>query len=82
MPTTTHDDWKKESLAALKALRDEIRLDLHLAGMDAKDEWKRLEPKLHEAERLAEDIGSVSRKAVEEIVDRVREFRRSLQARA
>ena len=35
-------DWMKESLGRLKTLRDEIRVDIHLAGMEARDKWKRL----------------------------------------
>jgi len=38
----------------LTSLRDEIRVQLHLAGMDAKDEWARLEAKLHTLEEQVE----------------------------
>ncbi len=34
-----------KSLESLQTLRDEIRVRLHLAGMDAKDAWDKLEPK-------------------------------------
>jgi hypothetical protein len=34
----------KQSLALLKTLRDEIRVELHLAGMDARDRWKGADP--------------------------------------
>lgn len=38
----------------LHRLADEIRVRIHLAGMDAKDAWQKLEPKLREFERKAE----------------------------
>ena len=34
----------RHNLSLLRTLRDEIRLDLHLAGMEAHEEWTRLEP--------------------------------------
>jgi hypothetical protein len=37
-------------LADLEQMRDEIRVKLHLAGMDAKDSWRDLEPKLDKLE--------------------------------
>jgi len=35
-------------------MADEIRVKIHLAAMDAKDTWYKLEPKLHEFEHKAE----------------------------
>jgi hypothetical protein len=72
-------DWMHESLGKLKTLRDEIRVDLHLAGMDAKDKWKEMEPKFREAEKLVDDVSEVSRKAMEEMVERFRAFRESVR---
>ncbi|MDC0678579.1 MULTISPECIES: hypothetical protein [Sorangium] len=67
-----------KSLSSLQTLRDEIRVRLHLAGMDAKDAWDKLEPKLLDAEKLAEDVSEASRNALREIVEKVKEFRSSL----
>lgn len=39
----------------LRRMADEIRVRIHLAGMEAKDTWAKLEPKLHEFERKAEN---------------------------
>ncbi len=58
--------------------RDEIRVRLHLAQADAKDEWERLEHTWNqvrakmaavgrEAGRTAEDVGAALRLAVEEL---------------
>ena len=35
----------------LRQTADEIKLKLHLAGMDAKDAWEEIEPKLADFER-------------------------------
>ncbi len=72
-------DWMQQNLGKLATLRDEIRVDLHLAGMDAKDKWKEMEPKLRDAEKLVEEVTEVSRKAMEEMVERFRTFRESLR---
>ncbi len=64
------------SLDTLTSLRDEIRLQLHLAGMDAKKTWNDvLEPQVEEANKLAEDATAISQKAIEDIVDRFKSFR-------
>ena len=48
----------------LHRLADEIRVRIHLAGMDAKDAWHKLEPKLREFERKA---GAATEKVGEEV---------------
>jgi len=72
-------DWMKENLDRLQTLRDEIRVDVHLAGMDARDRWKELEPMVRDAEKLAEDVTDVSRRAMEELVEKFRHFRESVR---
>ena len=41
----------------LHRLADEIRVRLHLAGMEAKDAWAKLEPRLSAFQRRAEQAG-------------------------
>ncbi|KYF59771.1 hypothetical protein WMF18_30865 [Sorangium sp. So ce315] len=67
-----------KSLESLQTLRDEIRVRLHLAGMEAKDAWGKLEPTLLDAEKLAEDVSETSRNALRDILEKVKEFRASL----
>ncbi|WP_437721957.1 hypothetical protein [Sorangium sp. So ce861] len=67
-----------KSLESLQTLRDEIRVRLHLAGMEAKDAWNKLEPTLLDAEKLAEDVSETSRNALRDILEKVKEFRSSL----
>lgn len=55
-----NDDVRKQfdhDLAELKKMRDEIRVKLHLAGMEVKERWKQLEPRLEEIERRVEAGG-------------------------
>lgn len=56
------DDNKNESVdfGHLAQLRDEIRVRLHLAQMDAKEKWQDLEMKLANLEqKVTADGGSV-----------------------
>lgn len=45
-------------LEELQRLRDEIRLKIHLAGMDAKSTWKELEPRVDKLERSIHEEGT------------------------
>lgn len=78
----TTDDLKQnlsDTLATLKTMRDEIRLDLHLAGADLRARFeKEMEPKLKDAERLAREATDKSRQALGEIVAGFKEFRQTL----
>ena len=74
MNDTERKQNMNDGLQRLKTLRDEIRLEIHLAGMEAKERWKELEPKVHDAERLAGE-------AIDELVVRVRALRDTLTDR-
>lgn len=49
----------ERDLAELARLRDEIRVKVHLAGLDAKSAWKGLEPRLDQLERDIREEGTV-----------------------
>ena len=75
-------DMKQElekGVAVLRTLRDEIKVKLHLAGMDAKDQWAKLEPELFKVERAAEQATESSRKLVEDALNRLKTLRDSLR---
>jgi hypothetical protein len=56
MSETNKDDVQ---LSTLAQLRDEIRVRLHLAQLDAKDKWQELETQLASLEhRVSADGGS------------------------
>jgi hypothetical protein len=57
MPKQDDEKVKQEfkgALSELHSLADEVRLQVHLGGMEAKDAWKQLEPKILEFERRVE----------------------------
>ncbi len=72
------DELKKElrkTADLLKTMRDEIRVKLHLAGQEAKDRWGKIEP---EIEKVGQEIQKTSKATVDELVTRVKEFKKDL----
>jgi hypothetical protein len=56
MATSAKREHTRREVDDLLRLRDEIKLQVHLAGMDAKSAWKKLEPRFFELEHdLAEE---------------------------
>jgi len=53
----------EKDLADLARMRDEIRVKVHLAGLDAKSAWKSLEPRFDELERDVREEGAVVKSA-------------------
>jgi len=58
-------------LADLRTLRDEIKLKVHLASMDARAAWEQVEPRLNELERQAETLAEGAVQATTEATDKV-----------
>ena len=57
-----------------------MRLQLHLGGLEVKDEWHRLEPRLEATlERAAKEVTDASQKAIAEVTDAVRRLRQTLK---
>jgi hypothetical protein len=72
------DELKKElrkTLDSLKTMRDEIKVKLHLAGQEAKERWQKIEP---EIEKAGNEVAKTSKAAVDELVTRVKEFKKDL----
>ncbi len=70
----------EKSAHALRELREEVRVRLHLGAMDVKDEWHRLEPRLEATlERAGRDISDASRTAIIQVTDAVRRLRQNLR---
>lgn len=71
-PTTT----TTSPLDHLRRMADEVRVKIHLAGMEAKDAWNELEPKLRELEHRAEaatsDVLDDLRERLSKLLERVR----------
>lgn len=76
------DDLEKQvdfAIAELETLTDEIRVKLHLAGMDANDVWnQKLEPRLADARRHARDAKTASKAAIDDTIAAFKDFQKSL----
>ena len=51
---------KLTGLEKLAQMRDELRVRIHLAGLEARTEWERLEPKWWELEEKVDALETVS----------------------
>ncbi|HVJ89259.1 MAG TPA: hypothetical protein VM580_05605 [Labilithrix sp.] len=64
-----------KNLAKLATLRDEVKVQLHLASLDAKKEWdEKLSPKMLEVEEGAKQVTESTRSAAMELVAKMEEF--------
>lgn len=80
MNTATWRDEARKAVDRLQSVRDEIRVQLHLAGMDAKDRWRDLEPRIQEVtDRLAREGSEGAKAAFHELMEELRTFRASLE---
>jgi hypothetical protein len=71
-------DEMKKGLSQLQTLRDEVRVKLHLASMDIKDQWNKFEPHLSDVEKKAEELTDASRTMITDAVKRLEKFRASI----
>jgi hypothetical protein len=63
----------------LRAIRDEIRLDLHLATMDLKDEWRKLERELPEPAAALHQLEEATAESLDRLAGELRRFRDRLR---
>jgi hypothetical protein len=63
-----------------KQLRDELRLEMHLAGMELKERREKLEPKVLEAERHALALEETGRWLLEVLALHLRALRQEVRA--
>ena len=77
------DTPTQKLIADLTALRDEIKLKIHLAEMDAKDAWKKLEPRLEAIEKdlthAGKQVGAEARAALDAAKDALKSLRNRIQ---
>ena len=69
----------EKSLNLLRTLRDEVRVQVHLAGMEAKERWGDLEPRIDTVLQSAHEATDSSRDTVAEAVKLIRDFLGSLK---
>jgi hypothetical protein len=75
-------ELKKElekGLAKLETLRGEVKVRLHLAGMDLKDQWNKLEPQLEKVEKKAGEVSEEAKTLLNEAVTKLEKLRSSLR---
>lgn len=67
----------------LKRAADEIKLKLHLAGMDAKEAWEQVQPRLAEFEQRfdakAEEVGEELKAMGGDIMQRLQNIKAKLK---
>jgi hypothetical protein len=69
--TTTWDEVRR--------IADEIELKIHLAGMDARDRWRALQPRVVEIEKQISSAGKRVGSAIDREVDSIGEALRRLR---
>lgn len=68
-----------KAITELETVADEIRVKVHLAGMDATTAWnEKLEPRLHEAREHASEAKAASKLAIEDALKAFKAFAASL----
>lgn len=68
-----------KAVAELESLAGEIRVKLHLAGMDANVTWnEKLEPRIFEARAHAREARTASKHVVEETLAALKAFYASI----
>jgi len=77
-PETDINDVVRNSLSALRTLRDEIRVDLNLASKEVRDRWRRLEARLRAAETHARDARRDAARNLTGVVESAKQFRNRL----
>jgi CBS domain-containing protein len=69
----------RNRIGELRALRDEIRVNIHLAGMDLRDEWHALEKRLPDPDRAAQQLKEITADVLDRFVTELQRFRSRLQ---
>ena len=68
-----------KAVAQLRTIRDEIKLHLHLAGKDAQEAWRKLEPSLGDLEQKMGQVTDATKAKAQELLKRFNEMRDRLK---
>jgi hypothetical protein len=63
------------TLKTLKSMHDELKLKIHLAGLEVRSEWEELEPRL---EKALNNAAEATTEALEDLQIRLEAIRRRL----
>jgi len=70
----------EETVSHLHQLKDEIRLEIHLAGMDVQSRWKDLETRLSDLQLKAKtEVNDTTRHAADELVTQFKKLKTSIK---
>lgn len=69
-----------ETMRLLRQLRDEVRVELHLAGMEAQERFRAFEPRLAHAEQLASDVSESTMSLLNGTLSELKAFKAKLVA--
>lgn len=72
-------DMLQAKLDELRRLRDETRVNLHLASMELKDEWQKLEKKLPDPATVKEQFKDKAAETIDRLTSELRDFSRRLR---
>ena len=76
---TTNQDRLNQRLEELKTLKDQIRVDLHLAKMNLQDEWKTIEQRLPDRATVAAEVKTATAEMFDSLAEELRRFRDRLR---
>ena len=65
-------EWIDELVDELKEERDKLRVRVHLAKMEADEEWEELEDKFEKLESKAKAIGRATAQSAEDVGEAVK----------
>jgi hypothetical protein len=67
----------RRRLADLKTLRDMVRVDINLAGKEARERWRRIEARINTVEKRVR--GSAGFQSLEALIQVVQDYRSSFR---
>ena len=67
----------RRRLADLKTLRDMVRVDINLAGKEARERWRRIEARINTVEKRVR--GSAGFQSLESLIKVVQDYRSSFR---
>jgi hypothetical protein len=71
--------WIHEEMETLRKLRDELRVQINLAGREAKDRFRAADRRWKELEKRTRRIGNASKLAADDIGAGLRELAREVR---
>ena len=57
---------------SLKSMRDELRVKIHLAELDARSTWEKLQPRLHQLSLRASRAGAAAQVEIQAALKKLR----------